>query len=402
MSRRVFGAWMALLWCASWASALTISSQYSPLNGQRAIRQRSDTIVLHTTEAPLASSLKSVRKYGECHYLIAPNGHVYRIVERKRVAYHAGRSMWDGRTNMDKSSVGIEVVGYHNKPITAAQYRAVTELLADLQGIYSIPDERVLTHSMVAYGAPNRWHKRSHRGRKRCGMQFARWTVREQLGLLSQPRFDPDVKAGRLVVGDTYLAKVLYGTAREQDKAIARFTSPDVDVIAAGRSAWDIARDRYNSADVLYAFPDGALKRGNEITNWKAMPPGTRVHLDGAPPAGEADPVLVLGQDGATAREAVGDAYNDPTTFYLTPDGRVRNGTALTEAHFSVLPAGTRILVGYTNGGKITPTRHAFDICGMRWNDALTLYRLPDGTLRRGNSLRETAIPCNATVFYRN
>jgi hypothetical protein len=22
---------------------------------------------------------------------------------------------------------------------------------------------------MVAYGAPNRWHKKSHRGRKRCG-----------------------------------------------------------------------------------------------------------------------------------------------------------------------------------------------------------------------------------------
>ena len=73
----------------------------------------------------------------------------------------------------------------------------------------------MLTHSQVAYGAPNKWQPRSHRGRKRCGMMFAMPSVRSKLNLTARPAFDPDVKAGRLVVGDAYLAQVLYGPSRQ-------------------------------------------------------------------------------------------------------------------------------------------------------------------------------------------
>ena len=114
-----------------------------------------------------AGSLKKIRRRGEAHYVVGLNGRVYRIIDKSRIATHAGRSYWDGNKVIDNFSIGIEVVGYHNKSITAAQRLAIKELVSQLQRVYAITDERVLTHSMVAYGSPNRWHRRSHRGRPR-------------------------------------------------------------------------------------------------------------------------------------------------------------------------------------------------------------------------------------------
>jgi hypothetical protein len=61
-------------------------------------------------------------------------------------------------------------------------------------------------------------HARPHRGRKRCGMRFGLSSVRRNLGLLSQPRYDPDVAAGRLAIGDPYLARVLYPEAVQRQR----------------------------------------------------------------------------------------------------------------------------------------------------------------------------------------
>jgi N-acetylmuramoyl-L-alanine amidase len=186
------------------------NARYSPRDGERPRRPRTDYIILHTTEAPAPGSYRKLLENGEAHFLVDRDGAVYTIMRREKLAYHAGISMWNGRKNIDNYSIGIEVVGYHTRSLTAAQYKALRKLLDTLKQSYGISDDRVLTHSMVAYGEPNRWHPRPHRGRKRCGMQFADPSVRLQLGLLRQPRFDPDVAARRLVVGDAYLASKLY------------------------------------------------------------------------------------------------------------------------------------------------------------------------------------------------
>jgi N-acetylmuramoyl-L-alanine amidase len=187
--------------------------RYSPANRKRPLRGRTDYIVLHTTEAPGASAFRKLFQNGEAHYFVDRAGSVKPIIQRDRLAYHAGRSMWQGRTNIDRYSIGIEVEGYYSGTLTDKQYTALKKLLAELKRIYKVSDARVLTHSMVAYGAPNRWFSRPHRGRKRCGMLFALRSVRRRLGLLAQPRNDPDVAAGRLTVGDPYLARMLYATA---------------------------------------------------------------------------------------------------------------------------------------------------------------------------------------------
>ena len=382
--------------------ALQISNRYSPRNAERPRRKSTRYIILHTTEGPTKGSLDKVRKNGECHYFVTPGGHAYRIIERSRVAYHAGRSMWEGKTNIDQYALGIEIVGFHNRDITSSQYRAVQELLAQLKRIYRVPDERVIPHSMVAYGAPNRWHRHSHRGRKRCGMCFAKPATRAKLGLTSQPMFDPDVNAGRLVVADPFLQNVLFGNIRERENALKHFDSPDATVISASRSAWDIARDQYRSAETRYVFPNGTIKRGNQITDWKAIPPGTRVLLHGeekiAPHAEESP---------ATAGDAFTLKVSDnkaqwSSTIYFLPDKRIRRGDELSESELAHLPKGTRILTGYIQGGRITQNRSAFDICGEQWNDHDTIYRLPDGTFTTGNQLNENSIPGNTHVFFKD
>ena len=192
--------------------AFDASDRYrSPRNPERKIRQSTRLIVLHTTEAPARSSLNKLSDRGEAHYCVTEDGGVYRIVDRDREAFHAGRSMWRGVEDVDKFSVGIECVGYHNKPMPTVQLVAIRDLVKELQAMYRLSDDKVVSHSQVAYGAPNKWQKRRHRGRKRCGMLFATATVRRILNLKTRVAVDPDTRAGRLVVGDDYLQKVLYG-----------------------------------------------------------------------------------------------------------------------------------------------------------------------------------------------
>lgn len=203
---------LALAFVSASVQAIDASNRYrSPRNPERKIRASTDLIVLHTTEAPARSSLNKVSDRGECHFCVTEEGSVYRIVDRDREAFHAGRSMWNGKEDVDKFSIGIECVGHHDKAMPLAQIRAIRTLVKELQSMYGIPDHRVVCHSHVAYGAPNKWHRYKHRGRKRCGMLFAMASVRRQIGLVSRPAYDPDTRAGRLRQADPYLQKVLYG-----------------------------------------------------------------------------------------------------------------------------------------------------------------------------------------------
>lgn len=403
-SPRIGALVVCALLAANQASAtLTIFDYYSKWNRERPVRQRTDYIILHTTEGGDSGSLRKIHENGEANYFLDSAGNVFKVIDRRKVALHAGRSMWNGRTDIDNYSVGIEVGGYHDGNITSAQYVALRELLSQLKALYAIPDERVLTHSMVAYAAPNRWYTRSHRGRKRCGMLFAKRSVRLKLGLQSQPLVDPDVQARRLVVGDPYLAKVLYGSAREQETAVKRINDTAVgNVITRNKAAWDIAGPRHNSADILYVFPDGTEQRGNQITKWNQIPIGTKVVFAEDQRDNEEEKVKEIGVDGRDVREIAGDEYNRETTIYFLTDGRIKRGTELTEFELLSLPPKTRMLVGYVCGGYVTKTKTAIDLCGKRWNFPSTFYRFPNGTIRAGNTLNDNAIPVNTIVFYSN
>lgn len=383
------------------AASVAISSAHlSPRNRSRPVRSATRFIILHTTEGGFRGALEKLSRNGECHYLVNTDGTIHRIIDRRRVAFHCGRSMWNGTTDLDAVSIGIEIVGYHDRDLTAAQYRALRALLDDLKRSFRVPDERILTHSMVAYGTPNRWQPRSHRGRKRCAMLLALPANRRRLGLSARPAFDPDLRAGRLVDADPELTRLLYShdTTPATPQA-APGTSPDT--IGPGRSAWDIARDLYNAETTVYVFPDGRRLTGREVTNWRAMPPGTRVVVGTSTNENPPEGLLALGADGATVADIAGDETLSEATFYFVPGRAPLRGSELTSEQVEELPQGTRVLVGYRMGGPISGQRPAFAVCGVRWNRPDTFYRTPRGELIPGDAVDERSIPNGTLVFYR-
>ena len=321
------------------AAALDISNRYrSPRSAERKIRPSTDFIILHTTEAPARSSLNKVSERGECHYCVTEEGTVYRIVDRDREAFHAGRSMWNARTDIDKYSIGIECVGYHDKQMPMIQLYAIRDLVKELQKLYHLSDDKVMTHSMVAYGEPNKWQKHKHRGRKRCGMLFAMPSVRRILDLKSKVASDPDTKAKRLAIGDPYLQKVLYGNVDTMRAAYAnvsvRPTLPSASV--SGILAWF----RKPAAPAAPPTPPPAVTTPPKakVTPSKAPqpPPKPRIPTSIAELKAQGYTIRgVIKKGGRTASEIAGTRWNSATTYY-TIRNKVVPGNIINPAKIEV------------------------------------------------------------------
>jgi N-acetylmuramoyl-L-alanine amidase len=385
----------------------------SPKNARRPVRESTRFIILHTTEGGGQGSLRKLTRHGEANFMVDEDGAIYLLIDDTRVARHAGRSMWNRLADLDLYSVGIEVVGYHNKPPNRKQKESLRLLLSRLQSKYGIPDERVLTHSMVAYGVPNAWHEYRHRGRKRCGMLMGTEKIRKDLGLLAKPKSDPDVDNRGLAVADPYLFQVLFGTdSRQVEDAVKVFKDKESNIISARRSAWFIARDRYDDSDTLYTLPNGSVIRGNQIRTWNSLPGGTKVSFveEGVQVAtGRESPQFEgfkqIGTHGNTAFSIARQMAASRTTVYFLPepDGRIFTGQELAKNHqdlFNHLPRGTRILTGYFYGGHVNGEQTPFSIAGKKWNYPSTFYRLPNGQIVSGDEVEPTRIAPGTLVLF--
>ncbi len=118
-------------------------------------------IVLHYTSADLARSLQLLTE-GEVssHYLIgeAP-ATIYRLVDENRRAWHAGVSQWQGRTWLNSTTIGIELVnpGFYDtpsgrqwQPFAPAQIDALIVLLKDIMQRHQLPPGSIIAHSDIA------------------------------------------------------------------------------------------------------------------------------------------------------------------------------------------------------------------------------------------------------------
>ncbi|MBG0801563.1 thiamine phosphate synthase [Methylocystis sp. H4A] len=129
----------------------------SPNHGAR-LRPIS-SLVLHYTGMPTAESalalLCSSRSEVSAHYFVEEDGRVLQLVPESRRAWHAGKSVWAGETDMNSASIGIEIVhpGHDDpRPYSAAQIEATAALAKDICRRHAIPPERVLAHSDIAPG----------------------------------------------------------------------------------------------------------------------------------------------------------------------------------------------------------------------------------------------------------
>src|SRR5690606_12084684 len=99
---------------------LAACSTYQPgqLQIDRSIQAKSqnsrvEVLVLHYTSTGNENSLKILSERNvSAHYLVTdePRPHVYRLVDENRRAWHAGVSSWYGRSDINTSSIGVEIV----------------------------------------------------------------------------------------------------------------------------------------------------------------------------------------------------------------------------------------------------------------------------------------------------
>ncbi len=87
------------------------------------------------------------------HFLIRRDGEVVQYVSCNDRAWHAGTSSYNGRSNCNDFSVGIELEGTDGSAYEPAQYRVLANLIFSLcSACPSLSTERIAGHSDIAPG----------------------------------------------------------------------------------------------------------------------------------------------------------------------------------------------------------------------------------------------------------
>lgn len=130
----------------------------SPNFGPRKDSKRPHILILHYTgmetgeaaEGWLANPASEV----SAHYLVHEDGRIVQMVPEAMRAWHAGQSSWKGETDINSSSIGIEIVNsgplHDFRDFTAPQIDAVIDLCKGIISRHGIRPENVLAHSDIA------------------------------------------------------------------------------------------------------------------------------------------------------------------------------------------------------------------------------------------------------------
>ncbi|SDS37169.1 N-acetylmuramoyl-L-alanine amidase [Pseudomonas fuscovaginae UPB0736] len=123
---------------------------------------RAQFVIVHYTSANRENSLRLLT-HGQVssHYLVGDDNPatLYKLVDESQRAWHAGESEWQGRTWLNSSSIGIEIVnpGFRDTPAgrvwypySEAQIQALIVLLKDIVKRNHIEPRNVIGHSDIA------------------------------------------------------------------------------------------------------------------------------------------------------------------------------------------------------------------------------------------------------------
>ncbi|MDD2058817.1 N-acetylmuramoyl-L-alanine amidase [Pseudomonas sp. GD03860] len=148
---------------------------YTSYRAVKGFGRRVRTLVIHYTAANFASSVAALAGNGgvSAHYLV-PDPHdstyagagfegvrIFNLVDEQERAWHAGRSAWAGRSNLNDTSIGIELVnqardsrdGIVFEPYLPEQIDALVSLALNiLQRYPDIVPTQVVGHSDVSPG----------------------------------------------------------------------------------------------------------------------------------------------------------------------------------------------------------------------------------------------------------
>lgn len=137
------------------------------------MRRPNYVIIHHTAQNSCDQTLKTFtlpRTQVSSHYVICKDGTVHHMLNDLLRAHHAGVSKWGNATDINSSSIGIEIDNNGFETFTDAQINSLLTVLDRLKKAYNIPVANFIGHADIAPGRkvdPNRnfpWQKLSEQG----------------------------------------------------------------------------------------------------------------------------------------------------------------------------------------------------------------------------------------------
>jgi len=119
------------------------------------LRKPNAVIIHHTAQKSCEQTLATFTKKStqvSAHYVICEDGTLYHMLNDYLRAWHAGSGKWGGQTDINSSSIGIELDNDGTDPFTEAQLNSLMGLLASLKKTYNIPTANFMAHGDIAPG----------------------------------------------------------------------------------------------------------------------------------------------------------------------------------------------------------------------------------------------------------
>ena len=119
------------------------------------MRRPNFVIIHHTAQNSCDQTLETftiTRTQVSAHYVICRDGTVHHMLNDLLRAHHAGVSKWGNTTDLNSSSIGIEIDNNGSENFTDAQMNSLLLLLDRLKKAYNIPQTNFIGHADVAPG----------------------------------------------------------------------------------------------------------------------------------------------------------------------------------------------------------------------------------------------------------
>ena len=117
------------------------------------LRKPNFVVIHHTAQNACDQTLKTFtleRTKVSAHYVICKDGTVHHMLNDYMRAWHGGIGSWGNNTDLNSSSIGIEIDNNGFEPFEPAQINSLLKLLAQLKNKYQIPVDHFVCHSDIA------------------------------------------------------------------------------------------------------------------------------------------------------------------------------------------------------------------------------------------------------------
>lgn len=119
------------------------------------LRKPNYVVIHHTAQNSTEQTLKTfttVKTQVSAHYVIGRDGVTYQMLNDYLRAWHGGAAKWGNVTDINSSSIGIELDNNGFEPFSDLQINSLLGVLANLKKAYNIPAANFIGHSDIAPG----------------------------------------------------------------------------------------------------------------------------------------------------------------------------------------------------------------------------------------------------------